>query len=372
MASSPSEVAAPLPAVSGRLLSLDALRGFDMVWILGLDQLIPLLCRRLAPGSRFTEIVATQLEHADWEGFRFYDLIFPLFLFLAGVSMAISLPRRMERDGSLRTAVHLVLRCLILYLLGVIYNGGLEHGLEHVRWMGVLQRIALAAAAAGLLSLCLKSRGLIGAAVVLLVGYWALMKYVAVPEFGAGVFKEGQNLANYLDKLWLPGRRYDGDHDPEGLLSTLPAVATAILGLLSGKLLFSSQSNVRKIISLLFLGAALLGAGWAWNPSFPIIKKIWTSSYVLAAGGWSMILLGLFYAVIDVWKRKFWTCPFVWVGANPIALYLASGLGFFGAVAVRLTGPQPDHREWITLLVEFLLMLATARWLYRRGVHIKI
>jgi predicted acyltransferase len=164
-------------------------------------------------------------------------------------------------------------------------------------------------------------------------------------------------------------------------LSTLPAIGTALLGLLSGKWLFSTESPGKKVTLLFVGGAALAGlayvwhanpAGWERFPTFPINKKLWTSSFVLVAGGISMMMLALFYAVIDVAGFKRWCTPFVWVGANCIALYIASGMGAFRAVASRLTGTVPSPWTWIPPLVAFLLMLATGRFLYRRGIYIRI
>ena len=374
--------AAPSPAPQ-RLLSLDALRGFDMFWILGFGGLLESLAQRYFPEAPMGKLILTQLDHVEWEGFHFEDLIFPLFLFIAGVSMALALPKRVARDGKCRTVGHLILRALVIFIVGVIYSGGLSHGkpqdswmdvLHQVRWLGVLQRIGVASAAAGMLSLFLRSRGLLIAAATLLIGYFLMLKFIPVPGFGAGDFAEGHNLADYLDKLWLPGRPYKGlDHDPEGILSTLPAIATALLGMVAGRGLSSPASLGRKVGELLLVGAAMVALGWLWAPWFPVIKKIWTSSFVLVAGGWSAILLGLFYWVIDGIKtRQPIVRPFVWVGANPIFLYLVSGLEFFREIAHRIVGHPQGEWAWVVSLTTFLLMLLTARWLYKNRVYIRI
>jgi predicted acyltransferase len=357
---------------STRLTSLDALRGFDMCCILGLDDFLPRFLRAYFPEAAVTKLVVTQFEHVEWKGFRFYDLIFPLFVFLSGVSLAIAVPKRKARDGVSRTAGHLVLRAVLLVVIGALYYGGQEKGLDHVRWVGVLQRIGIASAAAGLLLLVFSWRGLLASLVGILAGYWLLMAFVPVPEVGAGHFDEGANLANYIDKIALPGRRWDGDHDPEGLLSTLPAIGTALLGVLAGLFLFSRVSSGKKFAGLLIAGAVLIAGGWSWHPYFPVIKKLWTSSYVLVAGGWSLVLLAMFYGVIDGLGFRRWARPFVWVGENPIALYLVSGLGIFSTVAVRIVCQQPESREWFTALVAFLLMLGMAYWLDRKRLLIRI
>lgn len=343
-----------------------------MCWILGLGGVVNALTKRLAPGSELTSFVGVQLEHAAWDGFRFYDLIFPLFLFIAGVSMAIALPRRVMKAGKGPAAGHLVARALVLVALGILMSGGLRDGLEKVRWLGVLQRIGIASAVAGLLSLWLGWRGLAAAAAGLLLGYWALLVFVPVPGVGAGDFAEGRNLTNYLDSIWLPGRKYDGPHDPEGILSTLPAVATALLGLLAGKWLGGEGVPGRKSAGLLLAGGVLLLAGWAWHPWFPVIKKIWSSSFVCVAAGWSCLLLGAFHWLVDVRGWRAWTTPFIWVGANSITLYLCAGLGFFRTVAERLVGHPAGSWAWVGPLTTFALMLLLARWLWKRGLLIRV
>jgi len=342
-----------------------------MCWILGLATLIEQLLKRTFPASPIVTDIAAQFDHVDWAGFRFYDLIFPLFLFLAGVSFAIAVPRRVARDGRWAATRHLLSRAVILVVLGIIYSGGMKNGWDQIRWLGVLQRIGIASAAAGLLSLGLKTRGLIISAATLLIGYF-LLRFIPVPGIGAGNYAEGMNLTNYLDSIWLPGRKYDGNHDPEGLLSTLPAIATALLGLLAGKWITGAASPPRKVVGLIVAGLLMLALGWAWHPFFPVIKKIWSSSFVLVAAGWSAILLGLFYGIVDVlgWRRGL--APFLWVGSNPIALYLCSGFGFFRIISERLATATPPPYDWIPAAMTFAVMLATAQWLHRRQIFLKV
>ena len=343
-----------------------------MCWILGLSGVLTKFLAASFPEHQTATRLAMQMEHVEWDGFRFYDLIFPLFLFIAGVSMAIALPKRIAREGHGATVRHLLARAAIIFVLGIIVSGGLRDGLDKVRWLGVLQRIGIASAVAGLLSMKLSTRALAVAAATLLVGYYLLLRFVPVPGLGSGNFAEGMNLTNYLDSIWLPGRKYNGDHDPEGILSTLPAIATALLGLLAGKWILGESSPGRKAAGLVGAGFIMLALGWAWHPFFPVIKKIWSSSFVLVAGGWSALLLGGFYAVIDVlgWRRGL--TPFMWVGANPIALYLFSGFGFFRVIGERLIPPMHGTWSWVPALVNFSVMMATACWLYRRKIYLRV
>lgn len=343
-----------------------------MCWILGLSAVVTKVLKQVLPEHRVTQEVVPQMEHVPWDGFHFYDLIFPLFLFLSGVSIAIAVPRRIAREGRGATARHLIFRAAIIFVLGLLFSGGLKDGWDQVRWLGVIQRIGVASAAAGLLSMCLGTRGLIITTIALLGGYYLMLQFIPVPGVGAGNFDEGKNLTNYLDSIWLPGRKYDGDHDPEGILSTLPAIATALLGLFAGRWIMSGKASWLKVIGLLLAGSALWAIGWAWHPYFPVIKKIWSSSFVLVAAGWSALLLGVFYLFVDVWGLRRGLAPFIWVGANPITLYLCSGLGFFRIIAERMVGKAPPAPFWLPSVAVFGVMLLTAWWLHRRKIFLRV
>ncbi len=330
-------VPTPATTAGARLLSLDALRGFDMIWIMGLEEVGAALAK--ASQAPWAQFFGEQLDHVPWAGFHWLDLVFPMFVFIAGVSTVFSLTKAEREHGKAGALKKLAVRCLILFLLGVFYNGGIAKGIDGIRWLGVLQRISLAGFGGGLAFLLLKpnSRWLLCAS--LLAGYWALMTFVPVPGFGSGDFAEGHNLANWLDLHFLPGRRHDGTHDPEGLLSTLPAIATCLLGIGAGEWLRAEgRPPLQKAAGLLIAGLVLACAGWLWHLQFPVVKKLWTSSFVLVAGGYSACLLGLFYWMVDVrgWKR--WPAPFVWVGMNPITLYLTHGLLAYTTIAKRLAG----------------------------------
>lgn len=386
--SDPSGVAPVAP----RLMSIDALRGFDMFWIMGADSLGQSLAT-LAGGQGLMRHVAEQLDHVAWEGFRFYDLIFPLFVFIAGVSSVFSLTKAMQDGGSDAALVRVLKRTLLLYVLGLFYYGGfagklLENGdftgkISDIRLMGVLQRIAIASGAAGILFIYCRPRTLVLWLVAILGGYWALMALVPIPGVGAGSFVEGKNLANWIDAQYLPWRKWDGDHDPEGLLSNLPAIGTCLLGVLAGIWLKSEKTNPeRKAGMLAMAGVCCLGLGFIWGLQFPIIKKLWTSSYVLVAGGWSLLLLAGFYQLVDVWGWRCWCRPFVWVGMNAIAVYLASNLVDFDRLAERFAGGDikqfmdrsvaPGFGGLVISLTSVLLGMLLARSLYQRKVFIRL
>jgi len=362
---------------SGRLLSLDVLRGFDMFWILGAEAIVHDLAK--VHQGPVVQMLDRQMEHKPWEGFAFYDLIFPLFVFIAGVSLVFSLSKLLATEGRGAAVKRIVLRAAVLYLLGVLYYGGFSKHFADVRLLGVLQRIALCYLAAGLLFCYLRLNGLVAVLVGLLVGYWSLMTYVPVPGVGAGSFVEGKNLANYVDARYLPGRKWNGDHDPEGLLSTLPAVASCLLGVLAGLLLKNNKLGpYEKALSLLLAGAVGVGLGFAWGMEFPVIKKLWTSSFVLVAGGYSAMLLGAFYLVLDVWQVRVWAGPMVWIGMNPITLYLLDGIVNYRDLAERCLGGDLGQLVFgrvgplavSTLAV--LLMLAIARFLYVRQIFLRV
>lgn len=311
---------------TGRLLSIDALRGFDMFWIMGADVFFRALGRWY--GEPVQSLADTQLEHAAWEGFRFYDLIFPLFLFLVGVVLPFSIRSHERRGESDRqVAGRIVRRVALLFLLGLISNGLLRFEFADLRIAGVLQRIAICYGIAALIVWRNPVPVQAAAVVVILLGYWATLLFVPVPGGRAGDYSKPGNLSGYVDRHYLPGKimdAYYGDGDNEGLLSTVPAVATTLIGALAGALLLGSTRPWTKVALLIVAGLACLGAGWGWSASFPIIKNIWTSSFVLFAAGWSLLLLALFYTVIDVLGFRRWSYFFAVIGANAITIYVAA------------------------------------------------
>lgn len=369
--------------MSKRLAALDALRGFDMFWIIGARAIADGLTGLNLPG---VSVIAGQLIHAKWNGFTFYDLIFPLFIFITGVSLVFSLKQRLARGDDRRAIVrHVLTRTVILFLLGVIYNGvNSSQPLASIRIMGVLQRNALCYFFASMLVLYTRPR--IQAATILgiLVGYWAIMRFVPVPGYGAGILTEQGNLAHYIDSLLLPGRLFFGSWDPEGLLSTIPAAATCLLGVLAGQWLRTGEWRHGQIPGaeqraryLFVAGLAITIAGFLLNPVFPINKSLWTSSFVLLTGGISAMLLAVFYWGIDLRGYRRWAFPFVVVGMNSIFIYFAARFVPFDKIANGLVGidflaffgrGQSLFAALTQLALEGLLLL----WLYSRKTFIRI
>ena len=399
------------PAESQRLTSLDALRGFDMFWILGADSFVYALHE--TSHNPVTEFFATQLDHAEWRGFHFYDLIFPLFVFIMGISTVFSLEKIIAREGRAAAVKRVLKRGILLFIVALIYSGGMTNPWPDMRLMGVLNRIALCYTFGGLLYIFCNWRVMIAVAVALLLGYWALLELVPFPDVRPtpggttvitrehftnvsqlnlastnllrGSYIQGVNLTDYLDQKYLPARKYDGTYDPEGLLSTLPACATGLLGIFTGLFLRNqSVPDMKKVLYLLGAGAASAAIGWLWSLEMPVIKKIWTSSYVLVAGGYSAMLLGVFYWIVDVKKWQTWCQPFIWIGMNPITLYLTSnflgGLGF-EKLARRLAGGSVKNffdahvangfGDLVISAVGVALFLWFARFLYQRRIFLR-
>lgn len=316
-----------------RVASIDALRGFDMFWITGGEGIIHALYKVL-PGG-LTAALDTQFQHVNWEGFHFYDLIFPLFLFVVGVVLPFSLTKRLEAGADRRQLYgHLVRRLLLLFLLGLVYNGLLDFNFHHLRIPGVLQRIAVCYFLAALVVMNTSVRRQAYVAGGILVVYWLLMKLVPVPSLGAGVLTPEGNLGGWLDRLIIPRPYCCYDFgDNEGLLSTLPAVSTTLLGALAGHWLRSRHSPNRKALGLALAGLASLLLAWLWSFNFPIIKNLWTSTFVLCAGGWSLLLLALFYWIIDARGIARWSFFFSVIGVNAITIYLVTRFFDFGVIA---------------------------------------
>jgi predicted acyltransferase len=310
---------------SKRLHSLDALRGFDMFWIMGGEAIFTGIAT--LTGWPVFQWWATQLEHVEWHGFRFYDMIFPLFLFIAGISFPYSLAKRRETgEPESRIYRHIISRGLILILLGIIYNNGIRFDFDTMRYGSVLGRIGLAWMLAAIIYMNAGRNFRMVWFTMILIGYWMLLLLFPAHDLGAtDPFSQEGNLASYIDRLLMPGRLYRGNHDPEGLFSTIPAISTALLGMFTGEFMMSkylSDKPLKKVLYLLVAGIVFIIIGKLWDIAFPINKNLWSSSFVCFVGGLSILLFALFYLVIDVWEYRKWSFFFVVIGLNPITIYL--------------------------------------------------
>ena len=308
-----------------RLLSLDTLRGFDMLFIMGFASWVVAL-NRCCP-TEVGEWLAGQMSHTVWDGFTQHDLIFPLFLFIAGISFPFSLAKQRSRGmPDRRIGLRVLRRGVTLVVLGLVYNGLLQFDFTELRVASVLGRIGVAWMLGAWIYMRLSKRLQYLFVALILLGYWLLLAFVPAPDApGASPFSPEGNLAGYIDRCLLPGRLNDGSFDPEGLLSTLPAIVTALLGMYAGEMVRSARlgSGARKSLWLAGTGAGLVVVGWVWNQWFPINKTLWSSSFTCFAGGLSFLLFALFYYVIDVRGRRSWTLFFRVIGLNSITIYLA-------------------------------------------------
>ncbi len=360
-----------------RMLSVDVLRGFDMFWLIGGTGLalgiLPFL------GSRAEAFLRPQLDHRAWEGCTFYDVIFPLFVFVVGMSVVFSLEKIKETQRASVVYKRILRRFVLMFALGLIYYGALSEPWPNIRLLGVLQRLALCYLFTAILYYHLRLPALVAVCAGLLIGYWALFTFVPVPGAGIVSCTEDVNWARYIDERFLPGRKLGGTWDVNGLLSTLPAIATCLMGLFAALFIKNpSMPAAKKSAWLIGAGIAISILGWIWGLQFPVIKKLWTSSYVLVTGGYCLTLLGAFYLVIDVWHFERWTLPFRWIGANPLAIYMARNLADFNAMADRITGGNikaalgHDAGYLLQMIVSLALSLVLLRALYRRGIYLRV
>ncbi len=360
---------------SQRLASLDALRGFTLFWIVGGSNLVLCLSKLLE-----WKWVGDQMRHVQWDGFLFMDLIFPLFLFMVGVSLSFSISSNIKKGKNKKELyIKALQRMMILIFLGIIYkNVPLTYDWSNTRYVSVLGRIGLTGFVVTIIILNSKIRGQIIWMFGLLVAYWAAMKLIPVPGYGAGILTLEGNLAGYIDRVILPGRLVQGIFDQNGLLTDIPCISIVLMGALAGKLLLSTKfTDYRKVIYLAFSGIVGIILGELWGLSFPINKHLWSSSFIMLAGGISFLLLSLFYLAIDVLGYKRWSFFLIVIGLNSITIYIASRLiDFSYTTNILLDGIIKSSSENIGTLIVILSSL-TLKWLflyalYRKKIFLKV
>ncbi len=363
-----------------RLQSIDALRGFDMLWIMGGSGIIAALYAIL--GGKSLEWMHLQMEHVPWNGFHFMDLIFPLFLFIAGLSFPFSLDKKREKQESNRQIIgDLVKRTLKLIALGLIYNGFLKLNFAEIRYASVLAHIGLAWFFAGLIYIYSQKLTTLAIwALFMLVGYGTLNLFVLSPEAtGSNSFLPENNIVCQFDRWFLPGVLYNGNFDPEGFLSVIPAIATALAGMITGRYLKRNTTHTpnRKVMVCLIAGTLLIVLALLVNTFIPINKALWSSSFMLLAGGISILLFALFYWIIDVRQWRGWAFFFRVIGMNSITIYMAQTIvNFYGISDYFLGGITSKLSKDFGWLLESAGYVAICwlflYFLYRKKIFLKV
>ncbi|MDO5579719.1 MAG: DUF5009 domain-containing protein [Planctomycetia bacterium] len=387
--------------ISKRLLSLDALRGLDIFFIMGGAGIFTAIAQCWP--SSCTQEIALQMKHPAWHGFTFYDLIFPFFLFLAGISFTFSLAKQQaQKKSSLSIYGKIVWRAVILVFLGILFNNTLIFDINSMRICSVLGHIGLAWMFAALIYMNTGLKRQIAVCALILIGYWLLICLVPAPDANPGAkcapFMEQASklfspdeqitknltmegsIVGYVDRTIMPGKLYREIHDPEGLLTLIPAIITALFGMMAGALVQKDPSVVssrEKILRLILWGVFLVGVGILWSTFFPLNKNLWTSSFVCLTGGIAVIVFALFYLVIDVLQFRRWSFFLVVIGMNSITIYMAQRiLGFDRARNFCFSGISSLCPETIQPLIMAVGYVVVCWWflffLYRHRVFLKI
>ncbi len=358
-----------------RIYSLDALRGFDMFWITGGG----LLATLVAQQTGWTWL-GDQMHHVKWEGFRFYDLIFPLFMFISGVAIPFAVAAKVEKNIPLRRIVRkVVFRFVSLVLLGLLYNGILKNGFENARYASVLGQIGFGYLFACLIVIYAPAFRLRLAWLAFILLFVTLMQLLyPVPGFGAGVLTPEGCVNGYFDRLLLPGRLHGGTFDPEGLLCNISAIGITLMGTFAGEILRKKKEpNLRKVGKLTATGAALVVSALLLNPFYPVIKSCWTTTFNLLAGGISFILLALFYLIIDHWKFRKWAFYFRVIGMNSIFVYLFARIVDVKNISLFFTGWlsrlfSEETAPLITALGSLAVIWLVLYYMYKKKIFLRI
>ncbi|MFC1635962.1 acyltransferase family protein [Planctomycetota bacterium] len=362
-----------------RVTSIDALRGFTMFWIIGGGTIFRNLDGIL--NHPVTAFLSKQLTHVKWLGFHFEDLIMPLFIFVVGLAVPFSISNRLQRGQSRRRVYfHIIKRTAVLYLLGVMLgSGGLHFNWPEMDWVGILQRIAVCYFFAAILVMHTKWQTQAIVAGVILLLYWAALALVPVPGHGAGVITPAGCLPAYMDQQLLPGKIHEdfyGYGDSNGILPTVASISTVLLGVLTSHWLRSNRPGRQKVAGLALAGLMSLSVGYVWGQIFPIIRLLWTSSMAMFAAGLSLLLLALFYWLIDVKGYKKWAFGFVVIGMNAIAVFTASRVFPAHRIGrIFVGGLSKWCGEWnglVNAVAGLAVIWLVLWWMYRKKTFIKI
>ncbi len=363
-----------------RFQSLDALRGFDMFWIIGGGELLQALARCF-PGRGF-QVLAGQMEHVPWAGFHFYDLIFPLFMFISGATIPIAILSKRDKGTPKKELIlKIARRMILLVMLGIVFNGTLRDGFSNARYASVLGQIGISYFIASLILIhtrSFKMRILWLAGI--LAGYAAVQLWVPVPGYGPGALTPEGCINSFIDRNFLPGRMGQGTFDALGLLCILSASAVTLMGSFAGQILLGKDmETTKKLLLLVSAGTGLIFLALVINPFYPVIKNCWTSTYNMLSGGISFLLVALFYLVIDVWGVARWSFFFTVIGLNSIFIYLLSvgnlvdvshtTLAFLGWI-IKLLG---DNAGQLVLVGGNIILCWLLLYLmYRKKIFIKV
>lgn len=357
-----------------RVLGLDAARGYaTCVIVLG-----PLFeSMKTLPNIPFIQTLREHFStHVAWHGVNYIDMGFPFYLLIVGMAITLSLGHKLHQPDKRTIYFRVIKRSIVLFALGLIYNGGLSREWPEIRIAGVLQRIAICYCIGAFVFLNLRLKSQIVLFVAILLGYWAMLAWIPVPDGGGKYTFEG-NVAAYVDRCFLPGRKLFGSWDPEGLLTTLPAFTSCLAGIITGEFLWRSKTRPQEVVLYLLLAAAACAAvGLLWSAWLPINKKLWTSSFVLITTGNTLLTFAVFYQIADVWRKPNWLFPFIIVGLNTLVAFMAMRLLPFHDLALRLVGGDIQSAfgtagPLAIAATEALLCWLLLVWLYRCGIVLK-